>query len=165
MWIFISTIDGPYKFFKSQEDYFANLKGTNSEMKFPFIKIDSILNKDHGISVKSDCNGYHCANMWAFDDRTQKPELADAYIDEMWIDDEGSHIKTSMRGIRGGVLYRTPEECVAANTADVVDFDEDEPVQKDKAFWVDLPKKVAVVAKTEEEAKDRVKDALDRMLS
>ena len=55
--------------------------------------------------------------------------------------------------------YTSKEECILDNQVAVATFDYD-PIPEPKEFWVSLPTTVAVTAKTEDEAKEKVRKGL-----
>lgn len=60
--------------------------------------------------------------------------------------------------------YPTVDECLLDNQVSVVELD-DEPMEgEEHEFWVPLPGKVAVTARTEAEAKAKVRQGLDAII-
>lgn len=149
------------KCFKTIEDYEYYLLHGTENMVFPKIRVTEILECDFGYELYKYTN---MPQMYGMDDYSKRPERMTSGIKALWIDDEGSHVELTMKHHTGTPVYPTADECIIAGRARVVDFSDDDDEPTNKEFWVDLPKKVSVTAKTEEEAKDKVRDALDQMV-
>lgn len=154
---------GP-KFFKTKEDYLASVNGACNVMKFNHVSLNSIF-AEKGMTAQYWFESKAGVMMWGFDSRYLKPLLRYVGVKALWIDDEGTHVELTMMCSQNldEKLYATPEEAIAANTARVVDFSDEEENPKVKEWWVDLPSKVSVTAKTEDEAKEKVRDALNEI--
>lgn len=161
---FESVYSGP-KFFKTQEDYIASINKVNNVMKFKHVSLNSMF-AEKGMTTKYWFEAKTGVMMWGFDSSCLKPLLRYVGVKALWIDDEGTHVELTMMCAHNlsEKLYATPEEAIAANTAKVVDFSDEDESPKDKEWWVDLPSKVSVTAKTEDEAKEKVRDALNEIV-
>lgn len=60
--------------------------------------------------------------------------------------------------------YPTEEECILDNQVNVIELDDEPIVGEEHEFWVPLPGKVAVTARTEAEAKAKVRKGLDSII-
>lgn len=161
---FETVYSGP-KFFKTQEDYLASINKMNNVMKFNHVSLNSLF-AENGMTTKYWFEAKTGVQAWGFDSSDLKPLLRYVGVKALWIDDEGTHVELTMRCSHNPSekLYYTPEEAIDANTAKVVDFSDEDESQKDKEWLVDLPSKVSVIAKTEDEAKEKVRDALSEIV-
>lgn len=161
-----SRMDG-IRFFESPEDYYRYLAGdVNAELRFDGIRLRDILSIDFGYQLSCDSH-YKMPVQWAFSESSSKPVKTNAPIKAIWIDEEGSHCELCSEKMSNGKIvriYPTEEECRKDNMAKVVDFDDDEPAQEAQQWIVNLPKTVAVTAKTAEEAEQIVKDAINNIV-
>lgn len=85
----------------------------------------------------------------------------------IWSDRDGMHADHEKVNRYGQQQYRSREECAAAiPKARVVDFD-DEPASQpqEQEFIVNLPKQVAVSAKTAEEAEAKVAESIRNLVN
>lgn len=155
---------GP-KFFKTKEDYLASVNGACNVMKFNHVSLNSIF-AEKGMTTEYWFEAKTGVQAWGFDSSYLKPLLRYVGVKALWVDDEGTHVELTMKCSHNPSekLYATPEEAIAANTAKVVDFSDEDESPKDKEWLVDLPSKVSVIAKTEDEAKEKVRDALNEIV-
>lgn len=160
------VIDG-FHFFHSPAEYEAYLNGdSNAEMRFSSIAIRDVVTVDFGYRLDSGSE-YTEPIQWKYDKGSGLAKRTSCPIKHLWIDEDGSHLELcEEKQDYGGIvkLYPSEEACINANRAKVVDFDDEEQEPADQQWIVDLPKTVAVTAKTEEEAKEKVRQGLDSIL-
>lgn len=153
------------RLFATIDDYHSYLGGADSEMRVPCVLIKNICEVDFGLEVDSWSSSYCKPVQWGFSKSISRPRKMQAPIKAVWIDDEGSHLELMPTTTDGVTLFSTEKECRMANIAPVYEFD-DEPKMAEEQEWnVELPTTVRVKAKTEEEAKSRVNDALHDLVN
>lgn len=62
-------------------------------------------------------------------------------------------------------MYRTIESCLRENSVEVVEFGDEEECPEEQEWLIDLPKTIAVTAKTEEEARNIVQAAFSEIIN
>lgn len=159
-------VDG-FHFFHSPEQYEAYLNGdAGAEMRFPSVSIYDIIGVEFG-HILDDGGEYTEPIQWRYDKGSGLAVRTGCPVKHLWIDEDGSHLelceeKQDYRGIVK--LYPSAEACIAANRAKVIEFDNEKEAPKEQEWLVDLPKTVAVTARTEEEAKEKVREGLNSIL-
>lgn len=154
-------------FFETPDDYTRYLNGDNNAvMRFPYVYIKDIVCRDFGYELGGSTY-YRSPLQWCYDTDTARPRRVTCPIHALWIDDEGSHLELCSEKMSDGKIvkfYPDEESCRKDNTAKVVEFEDDAAPEAEKEWWIAPPAEVPVTAKTEDEARKLVEDALSRLL-
>lgn len=165
VWIVGTRYSAGVRMFKTREDYEGFFVGqTLRELRPEGIPLWSII-KDHGYETGNVGSWDRAVLGWYMD--KFEPKQGKIRFKDVWVDEGGVHITflpKAYYGCDNNKYYLTKEECLAANRREVFDFDDDEPVQEDQQWVVNLPKTVAVTAKTAEEAEQIVRNAINNIV-
>jgi hypothetical protein len=121
----LDIYNGGVLFFKSIDDYNGYLKTGGHKFSPSTEDLKDVLRKMHGIALISYSSNYYAVKGWYMG--PTKPEETALVFKDFWVDADGSHV-TPVAKTNGSLkvpVYLTQEECIKANTADVVDFDTD----------------------------------------
>ena len=154
------------RIFETTDDYDRFIKGEKGTEYVPSgASIESIL-RDHGYYRfrETNCWEYEIV-MWCWN--YEEPRDCRVSFKDLWIDADGYHVTVIHEGWDKPEYpaYHTREECLAANRKRVVDFDDEPAPAVEQEFIVNLPKQVAVTAKTAEEAEAKVAESIRNLVN
>ena len=160
----VKASDWNPRIFLTKEDYDSFIEGKGTTYTPDGVLVRDILRVE-GYSHLHETNcWYYQIIGWCWN--YEEPRECPMGFKECWIDEDGGHVTVIHEGWGNPEYpaYRTREECLTANRKEVIDFDDESLVDEDQQWIVNLPKTVAVTAKTAEEAERIVKDAINKIV-